>query len=152
MFGQADKRTDKPHTWLQYHKSLGIDIIFLRGKAGEIRFNKGFIYLGVSSRRSSSAAELTRYLRANSENSTFISRRKSLLKELRCIPQIVAASCVETKRLLSKTNSKASLSLDVELSLFRSRLRDPCQLQTTLRSEDQYVPGRCCRSRFLSSL
>ncbi len=44
VLGPPDKRTDDPHTWLQYRKSLGIDIIFPGGKAGEIRFNKGFVH------------------------------------------------------------------------------------------------------------
>lgn len=44
MFGPPDKRqdSDKTHVWLQYRQSRGIDILFIDGKAREIRFDKGF--------------------------------------------------------------------------------------------------------------
>jgi hypothetical protein len=42
LLGQPDKRDDKPNIWLQYRQSRGIDILFVNGKAAEIRFNEGF--------------------------------------------------------------------------------------------------------------
>ena len=44
MFGPPDKRqdSDKTHAGLQYRQSRGIDILFIDGKAREIRFDKGF--------------------------------------------------------------------------------------------------------------
>ncbi|HUU22079.1 MAG TPA: M56 family metallopeptidase, partial [Phycisphaerae bacterium] len=42
--GPPDKRTEDGHPWLQYRRTLGIDIIFPGGKAKEIRFHPGFLY------------------------------------------------------------------------------------------------------------